>query len=319
MCGCSRRIRHLCQLSYTVLTLGVNTTRVFRLGLRSPSALAAENLFLRKQLALYQERHVNPKRATNATRFTLVWLSRWFDWQPALAVVQPETFSRWRRQRGGLLWCWKSQPGRPPMPADLQVLIRHMARDNPTWGQRRIANELLLKLGLWVSARTVRTYVPKGLDRGPGKRVPSQRWRTFLRHHARALIVNGVSGVQAWSIRIRRLLPWWRDRPIASELPGSSQTDAVILSLRHETGSVPPAWSPDTVNVISVDERSPPAYRPPCTHDPGTAVRAIPAVTLDMHPVITALCWWNGASPHAWSAAPLSKDGIRGIPWRRAA
>jgi hypothetical protein len=194
-----------------------------------------------------------------------------------------------------------------------------MARDNPTWGQSRMTNELLRKLGLRVSPRTVHRYVPKGLDLGPGNRVPSQRWRTFLLNHAHALIVNGVSGVQTWSLRIRRRLPWWRGHPIASEGPGSSQTDAICLSLLHETVSVPTAGSPDTVDVISVDERGPPNGRPPCTHDPSTTVRATPADTCDPHRAIAALCWWNGASPHAWSAEPLSKDGIQVIPWRRAA
>ena len=41
-----------------------------------------------------------------------------------------------------------------------------MAQDNPTWGQERIANELLLKLGLRVSPRTVCKYMPKHLGRG---------------------------------------------------------------------------------------------------------------------------------------------------------
>jgi hypothetical protein len=36
-------------------------------------ALAAENLFLRKQLALYQERQITPRRPTQATRMALVW------------------------------------------------------------------------------------------------------------------------------------------------------------------------------------------------------------------------------------------------------
>ena len=63
-----------------------------------------------------------------------------------------------------------------------------MAHDNPTWGQERIANELLLKLGLRVSPRTVRTYMPKRLDRGPGQRVTAQRWRTFLHNHAQAIV-----------------------------------------------------------------------------------------------------------------------------------
>ena len=51
------------------------------LGLRSRSSLAAENLFLRKQLAFYQERKVKPRRADNPTRLTLVLLSRWFNWR----------------------------------------------------------------------------------------------------------------------------------------------------------------------------------------------------------------------------------------------
>jgi putative transposase len=41
-----------------------------------------------------------------------------------------------------------------------------MAHENPTWVQERIANELLLKLGLRVSPRTVRKYMPKHVDRG---------------------------------------------------------------------------------------------------------------------------------------------------------
>jgi putative transposase len=63
-----------------------------------------------------------------------------------------------------------------------------MGRDNPTWGEERIANELLLKLGLRVSPRTVRKYLPKRLDHGRGKGVPSQRWRTFVRNHAQAIV-----------------------------------------------------------------------------------------------------------------------------------
>jgi transposase InsO family protein len=63
-----------------------------------------------------------------------------------------------------------------------------MAHDNPTWGQERIANELLLKLGLQVSPRTIRKYMPKHLNHGRGQRVPSQRWRTFVRNHAQAII-----------------------------------------------------------------------------------------------------------------------------------
>jgi transposase InsO family protein len=176
------------RLTGTPLTLLVDGVHFLWLCLRPSAELAAENLFLRKQLAFYQERQVKPRRATNATRFTLVWLSRWFNWRQALAMVQPDTFIRWHRQGFRLFWRWKSQSGRPTIPPELQALIRQMARENPTWGQERIANELLLKLGLRVSPRTVQKYLPKRLDRGPGTRVLSQRWSTFVRNHAQAIV-----------------------------------------------------------------------------------------------------------------------------------
>jgi putative transposase len=47
-----------------------------RLCFRPTAMVAAENLFLRKQLALYIERKVRPQRANDAIRFTLARLSR---------------------------------------------------------------------------------------------------------------------------------------------------------------------------------------------------------------------------------------------------
>jgi putative transposase len=188
MTRCTRPLYSMLHLIGTLLMLLVDIVHFLRLCLRPSAVLAAENLFLRKQLALYQERHVKPRRVTDVTRFTLVWLSRWCNWRQALAIVQPDTLIRWHRQGFRLFWRWKSQQGRPPIPSQLQALIRQMARDNPTWGQERIANELLLKLGLRVSPRTVRKYMPKRLDRGPGQRMTSQPWRTFVRNHAQAII-----------------------------------------------------------------------------------------------------------------------------------
>jgi len=60
-----------------------------------------------------------------------------------------------------------------------------MATENPLWGEEKIANELLVKLCLRVSPRTVRKYMPK---RPPGRPRGDQRWSTFLRDHARAIV-----------------------------------------------------------------------------------------------------------------------------------
>jgi len=158
------------------------------LGLRSKSSLAAENLFLRKQLAFYQERKIKPRRTDNPTRLTLVWLSRWFDWRNALAVVTPKTFIGWHRKGFQLFWRWKCQSGRQRIPPDLQHLIRKMARENPSWGEERIANELLLKLGLRVSPRTIRKYLPKLPTAPVRKPRGDQHWATFLKNHTQTII-----------------------------------------------------------------------------------------------------------------------------------
>jgi hypothetical protein len=60
--------------------------------MRSRAQLAAENLFLRKQLALYLERQVTPRRADDATRITLVALSR-------LASITNIISSWWPREK----------------------------------------------------------------------------------------------------------------------------------------------------------------------------------------------------------------------------
>src|SRR5262245_34596043 len=202
MTRCPRRLRNLMRFACLLRTLMCDPGRFLLLCLRPSPALAAENLFLRKQLALYQERHTKPRPATNATRLALVWLGRWFDWRQVLAIVQPETFIRWHRKGFRLFWRWKSYPGRPRIPAELQALIRQMAQDNPTWGQERIANELFHKLGLQVSPRTVRKYMPTRLDRRPGHRVPSQRWSTFVRNHAQAIVACDICVVVTATFRI---------------------------------------------------------------------------------------------------------------------
>ena len=112
---------------------------------------------------MYVERQVKPRRADDATRITLVGLSRLVDWRHLLTVVKPETLIRWHRKGFRLFWRLKSKaPRRPRIPPELRQLIVAMAVANRTWGEERIANELLLKLGIRVSLRTVRYMARSG-------------------------------------------------------------------------------------------------------------------------------------------------------------
>jgi putative transposase len=170
----------------TLSLVVVDLVRLARLAAHSHSALAAENLFLRKQLAMFQERKVKPRRVNDATRWTMATLSRMFPWGNSLVNVRPDTLIRWQRKGFRLFWRWKSKPmGRPRLPKDLRKLIQEMAAENPIWGEERIANELQLKLGIRVSPRTVGKYLRDGPVRTPD---PKQRWLTFVHNHAKVIV-----------------------------------------------------------------------------------------------------------------------------------
>ncbi len=94
-----------------------------------------------------------------------------------------------------------------------------MASENPSWGEERIANELVLKLGLRVSPRTIRKYMPKRLNHRRQPRVSSQRWQTFVRNHTQAIIACDFCVVVTATFRLlyvfvvmehatRRILHW---------------------------------------------------------------------------------------------------------------
>ena len=126
------RLHSSFDLLLTIFRILLDSLRLIGASLQPRCRLAAENLFLRKQLAMYLERQAKPHRANATTRLTLVLLSKLFVWREVLTVVKPETFTRWHRQGFRLFWRWKSKPrGRPRVPAELRKLIAEMAADNP--------------------------------------------------------------------------------------------------------------------------------------------------------------------------------------------
>ena len=62
----------------------------------------------------------------------------------------------------------------------------HDGPREPNLGRRAIADELLLKLGLIVSPRTVGRYLRRLRPSRGGR--PAQRWATFVRNHAHAVL-----------------------------------------------------------------------------------------------------------------------------------
>jgi putative transposase len=217
-------------------------------------ALAAENLFLRKQLALFREREKKALLTKPADRFVFSKLAQWLDWRSALVIVKPATLIGWHRAAFRRFWRWKSRPvGRPQVTTEVRNLIRRLAADNPTWGERRIADELLLKLEIRLSPRTVAKY-SKQLPRP--RRLRDQRWSTFLKNHAQAIVACDFFTAVTATFRViyvfvaleigsRRLIHFnatehptseWTLQQLREALPGD-QEYKFLLHDRHKTFS----------------------------------------------------------------------------------
>lgn len=168
------------------MILGIGLWTFLRAVLFGSAAIALENMALRHQLAVLQRSVPRPRLARWDRIFWFwVWLSHlWAGWRSSLAIVQPATVLAWHRQGFQLYWRWKSRTnrvGRPPLDAELRQLIRRMARENPTWGRRRIQAELAF-LGYDVAELTVAKYMRRTARR------PSPTWGTFLAAHLRDMV-----------------------------------------------------------------------------------------------------------------------------------
>lgn len=76
--------------------------------------------------------------------------------------------------------------GRPRTLRSIRVLVLRLARENSSWGYRRIHGELLV-LGIKVAASTVwQILTDAGIDPAPER--TSGNWATFLRSQAQAIL-----------------------------------------------------------------------------------------------------------------------------------
>jgi hypothetical protein len=105
----------------------------------------------------------------------------------ATFLVTPATLLRWHRTLIAEKWtCPRRRPGRPPVQAVIRALVLRLAKENPSWGHRRIQGELS-SMGYRVAASTVWTILTKaGVDPAPRRSGPT--WTEFLTAQAKGIL-----------------------------------------------------------------------------------------------------------------------------------
>jgi transposase len=180
----------LLRLTYLAVT---NVFALLRLLPMSDRDMDVEVLALRHQIAVL-ERQLNGQRV----RFDAgdrAFLAALLQGLPPEVLrrmrllVRADTVLRWHRDLVARRHAARSRPkrgGRPRTVRCIRALVLRLARENPTWGYRRIHGELLV-LGVKVAASTV-WEILKDAGIPPAPERTSSTWADFLRSQADALL-----------------------------------------------------------------------------------------------------------------------------------
>jgi putative transposase len=106
-------------------------------------------------------------------KYSLSGVMRWRSF-----LVRPETILAWHRKLVARRWTYPRPSGRPPIKAEIRRLVPRLARENPTWGYRRIQGELK-HLGFSVAPSTV-WEILRGAGIEPAPRRAGLSWQEFL-------------------------------------------------------------------------------------------------------------------------------------------
>src|SRR5450631_1990110 len=163
-----------------------------RLSRREETWKAAEILLLRHQLTVLQRHQPRRPKLTWADRALLVTLLGVIPKarrQRQRLLVTPDTILRWHRDIIRRRWAARSMRGKTGRPAtrrNVRALVLRLARENPSWGYRRIHGELA-GLGVKVAASTA-WEILKNAGIVPAPRRTAPTWSQFLRSQADAIL-----------------------------------------------------------------------------------------------------------------------------------
>ena len=175
--------------------------QLLRLSRQDRDDLAIEIVMLRHEVTVLRRQVVRPALRPS-DRALLAGLGRLLDHRCRdRFFVKPETLLRWHRDPVRRKWTYAHRPGRPSIPAGTVAMILRLARENPTWGYRRIQGELA-RMGVVLAPSSVWSILHRnGIDPSPIRKGPT--WNQFLRFQASSLLACDSFSVD--TVLLRRL------------------------------------------------------------------------------------------------------------------
>ncbi|MGP0109133.1 MAG: integrase core domain-containing protein [Acidimicrobiales bacterium] len=188
-------------LSFLYLAF-LRTMQILCLQRSDNSGLAIEVVMLRHEVAVLRRQVARPALRPS-DRALLAGLSRLIPPRAKLHrfFVEPDTLLRWHRELVRRKWTYPKPSGRPRIPVGtVQVVIR-LAREDPTWGYRRIHGELSI-LGIDLAPASVWNILRRhGID--PSSERSGPTWGEFLRAQAETMLACDFFTVD--TVLLRRL------------------------------------------------------------------------------------------------------------------
>jgi transposase InsO family protein len=167
--------------------------------------LTLENEYLRVENRVLKSKVRGRIRFTDDERWSLMKAALAMGrklMREVVTIVKPDTILAWQRRLEQANWDYSRRRrrglGRPRTPADIEVLVCRMAREN-TWGYRRISGELK-KLGIKLSRSCIADILRRN-NLPPSPERKGLTWREFLARHADVLLCADLFTKEVWTLR----------------------------------------------------------------------------------------------------------------------